>query len=291
MKHGPRAAVLLLCGLLILPGSNLPAKESEGTLEKIARTGEFLIGYRTDSSPLSFENADGQPSGYSVDMCRRIADGVRAHFGGEDIKTKFVRITSSERISAVVDGKVDIECGSTTITLSRQEHVDFTLPTFVTGGSVLSMAGSGIQNMSDLSGKIVGIEKGTTTVEQFQHYIQQHKIAARIFIVDSREEGMTRLAQGNIGAFASDQIVLIGQVADAPNPGRYSLVSEVFSFEPYGFVVRRDDADFRLVVNTAISQLYRSGENGEIFYKWFGRIGIGVPPILSAMYQLNSIPE
>jgi len=291
MKHSPSAALLLLCTLLILPGSNVPAQESEGTLEKIARTGEFLIGYRTDSRPLSYENEDGQPSGYSVDLCRRIAAGVKAHFGEKDIETKFVRITSDERISAVVDGKIDIECGSTTITLSRQEHVDFTLPTFVTGGSVLSLAGSGIQSMSDLSGKIVGIAKGTTTVEQFQNHIQQNRINAKIFIVDNREEGMNLLNQGEIGAFASDQIVLIGQVAEATNPNRYSLVSDVFSYEPYGFVVRRNDADFRLLVNTAISQLYRSGEHGEIFYKWIGRIGISVPPILSAMYQLNTIPE
>jgi len=291
MRHSPRTAVLLLCALLILPGSNLPAQESEGTLEKIARTGEFLIGYRTDSRPLSYESEHGNPSGYSVDVCQHIAAAVKAHFGDNDIKTKFVRITSDERLSAVVDGKIDIECGSTTITLSRQEQVDFTLPTFVTGGSVLSLAGTGIQTMSDLSGKIVGVAKGTTTIEQLQHHLQQNRIAAKIFIVEDREEGMNLLNQGEIGAFASDQIVLIGQVAEADNPKRYSLVSDVFSFEPYGFVVRRDDADFRLVVNRSIAELYRSGEHGEIFYKWIGRIGINVPPILSAMYQLNAIPE
>jgi ABC-type amino acid transport substrate-binding protein len=290
MRHSPRTVVLLLCALLILPGSNLPAQESEGTLEKIARTGEFLIGYRTDSRPLSYENADGKPSGYSVDVCQHIAADVNAHFGDKDIKTKFIPVTSDERISAVVNGKIDIECGSTTITLSRQEQVDFTLPTFVTGGSVLSLAGTGIQSMSDLSGKIVGVAKGTTTIEQLQHHLQQDRIAAKIFIVDDREDGMNRLNQGEIGAFASDQIVLIGQVAEADNPKRYSLVN-VFSFEPYGFVVRRDDADFRLVVNRSIAQLYRDGEQGEIFYKWIGRIGINVPPILSAMYQLNAIPE
>lgn len=291
MRHSPRAVVLLFCALLILPGSNLPAQESEGTLEKIARTGEFLIGYRTDSHPLSYENKKGKPSGYSVDLCRHIAADVKAHFGDKDIETKFVPVTSDERISAVVNGKIDIECGSTTITLSRQEHVDFTLPTFVTGGSVLSLAGSGIQSMADLSGKIVGVAKGTTTVEQLQNHLQQNRIDAKIFIVDNREEGMNSLNHGEISAFASDQIVLIGQVAEADNPRRYSLVGDVFSYEPYGFVVRRDDADFRLLVNKAISQLYRSGEHGEIFYKWIGRIGINVPPILSAMYQLNAIPE
>jgi len=291
MKHSPCAAILLIAALLTLPSSNLLAQESEATLEKIARTGEFVIGYRADSSPLSYENADGQPSGYSVELCRRVAATVNAFFAEKDIETKFVRISSDERISAVVNGKIDIECGSTTITLSRQEQVDFSLPTFVTGGSVLSLAGSGIQGMSDLSGKKVGVAKGTTTIEQLRDHLKQNLIDAEIVIVDDRNDGMRRLNRRDIDALASDQIVLIGQVIEAINPKRYSLVSEVFSYEPYGFVVRRNDADFRLVVNKAISQLYRSGLHVEIFHKWIGRIGISVPPILATMYQLNALPE
>jgi ABC-type amino acid transport substrate-binding protein len=240
---------------------------------------------------LSYENADGEPSGYSVDLCRRIAASVNSHFGNKDIETKFVRVSSDERISAVVDGKVDIECGSTTITLSRQEQVDFSLPTFVTGGSVLSLTASGIQTMSDLAGKRVGVAKGTTTVEELRSYLKESLVDAEVVVVDDRMAGMERLNRGGIDAFASDQIVLIGQVIEAANPKRYSLVNEIFSFEPYGFVVRRNDADFRLLVNRAIAQLYRSGEEADIFYRWIGRIGIGVPPIMAAMYQLNGLPE
>jgi ABC-type amino acid transport substrate-binding protein len=291
MKHKSCATILLIAALLALPGANLLARESEGTLEKIARTGEFLIGYRTDSSPLSYENADGEPSGYSVDMCRRVAAGIQAFFGEKDIETKFVRISADERISAVVSGEIDIECGSTTITLSRQEQVDFSLPTFVTGGSVLSLAASGIQSMPDLSGKKVGVAKDTTTVEQLRNYLEENLIDAEMVIVDDRDEGMRLLNRGDIDALASDQIVLIGQVIEALNPKRYSLVSEIFSYEPYGFVVRRNDADFRLVVNKALSQLYRSGQHADIFARWIGRIGISVPPILAAMYQLSALPE
>ena len=291
MKHNSRAAIVSLAVILILPSSDLLAQESEGTLEKIARTGEFVIGYRTDASPLSYENADGQPSGYSVDLCRRIAAGVKAHLGKQDIEAKFIRVTSDERISAIVSGKIDIECGSTTITLSRQEHVDFTLPTFVTGGSVLSLADNGINGMSDLSGKKIGVVKNTTTVEQLRHYLQQNLIDAEVVIVINRKEGMNQLNHGDIDAFASDQIVLIGQIIEALFPKRYSLMDETFSYEPYGLVVRRNDADFRLVANKAIAQLYRSGQHIQIFNKWIGRIGIRPPPILVAMYQLNTLPE
>jgi glutamate/aspartate transport system substrate-binding protein len=291
MKHRLCAAILPLATLLALPGLNLFAQVSEGTLEKIEKTGEFLIGYRTDSSPLSYENATGQPSGYSVDLCRRIAASVNDHFEDKDIKTTFVRITSEERISAVVNGKIDIECGSTTITLARQEKVDFSLPTFVTGGSVLSLAASGIRMMSDLSGKKVGVAKGTTTADELQSYLKENLIDAKVVIVADRNEGMSRLNRGEIHALASDQIVLIGQVIEAIDPGRYSLVSEIFSFEPYGFVVRRNDADFRLLVNRAIAQLYRNGDQADIFYRWIGRIGIDVPPIMAVMYQLNALSE
>ena len=291
MRYSPCAAVSLFAAILFWPGSELLAEDAEGTLEKIARTGEFVIGYRTDASPLSYENANGEPSGYSVDFCRRIAAGVKAHLGKDDIETRFVRVTSDDRLSAVVAGKIDIECGSTTITLGRQEQVDFTLPTFVTGGSVLSLKKSGILDMSGLSGKKVGVGKDTTTVEQLRNYLQQNLIDAELVIVADRKEGMRLLNRGDIDGFASDQIVLIGQVIESIDPNRYSLVTETFSYEPYGFVVRRNDADFRLVANSAIAQLYRSGQHIDIFFKWIGRIGIQPPPMLIAMYQLSTVPE
>ncbi len=291
MKHNSCIALLLLASILTFPSSNLLAKDSEGTLAKIARTGEFVIGYRTDASPLSYENADGQPSGYSVDLCRRIAAGIKAHLGRNDIETKFVPVKSSDRLSAVVSGKIDIECGSTTVTLSRHEQVDFTLPTFVTGGSVLSLAKSGIQDISGLSGKKVGVVKGTSTVEPLRKYLQQNLIDAEVVIVDDRKEGMERLDRGSIDAFASDQIVLIGQIIEALHPKSYSLVTETFSYEPYALVVRRNDADFRLVANRSLVQIFRSGQHIQIYNKWIGRIGIRPPPILVAMYQLNTLPE
>lgn len=281
----------LLFALVFSPCASLLAEDAEGTLDKIERTGEFLIGYRTDSSPLSYENAAGEPSGYSVDLCRRIAAGVKAAVGKSDIETKFVQISSEERISAVVDGKIDIECGSTTVTLSRQEQVDFTLPTFVTGGTVLTLADSGIISLTDLSGKKVGVVKDTTTIPQLEGFLQEKLIDANVVIVTDRHAGMSQLGTGEIDAFASDQIVLIGQIIEAAFPKRYHLVNETFSFEPYALVVRRNDADFRLVANRALAQLFRSNQHIPIYDKWIGRIGIVPPTMLIAMYQLGALPE
>ena len=265
--------------------------DAEGTLEKIARTGEFVIGYRTDSLPLSFRDGRGQPAGYSVDLCQRIGKGIQQHLADKDVKVRFVPVTSDERIAAVADGTVDIECGSTTITLSRQEQVDFSLPTFVTGGSIASLRESGIETAADLAGKRVGVARGTTTEGQLRAFLADNDVEAEIVIVGDRTEGWARLNQGNIDAMASDQIVLIGLIMSSPDPTKYWLDSEIFSYEPYGFVLRRDDADFRLVVNRAIAAVYRSGEHADIYYEWIGKAGIEVPPSLAMMFQLGALPE
>lgn len=291
MKNRRFLTIICSAALFVFSSSSLLAHEAESTLDKIVRTGEFVIGYRADASPLSYENGDGEPSGYSVDLCRRIAASVKGHLSEHEIETRFMRIDADERLSAVVDGKVDIECGSTTITLSRQKIVDFSMPTFVTGGSILSLSATGIQDISDLAGKKVGVAKGTTTVAQLTSHLSEKLIDAEIVIVEDRNKGMTLLNHGDIDALASDQIVLIGQVIESINPNRYSIINEIYSYEPYGFAMRRHDSDFRLVVNSAIAQIFRSGQQGDIFYKWIGRIGIGVPPILGAMYQLGATPE
>jgi glutamate/aspartate transport system substrate-binding protein len=289
MRITASSVAATLAALLSVLASTQAA--AEGTLEKISRTGEFVIGYRTDSLPLSFQNRQGQPAGYSVDLCRRIGEGVKRHFSDEDITVKFVPVSSDKRISAVVDGTIDIECGSTTITLSRQELVDFSLPTFVTGGSVVSLKASGIQNTSDLAGKRIAVAKGTTTEQQLRDFLAENRIDAEVVVVGDRTEGWARMNQDNVDAMASDQIVLIGLIMSSADPTRYWLDSEIFSYEPYGFAVRRNDADFRLVVNRAIAEVYRSGDQADIFYKWIGKAGIEVPPIVAVMYQLGALPE
>ena len=282
------AAAALAMLLPVLAGT---AAAAEGTLEKIARSGEFVIGYRTDSLPLSFQDRQGRPAGYSVDLCRRIGERVRQHFADEDIKVKFVPVSSEERLAAVVDGTIDIECGSTTVTLSRHERVDFSLPTFVTGGSIVSLKGSGIQDKSDLAGKRIAVAKGTTTEQKLRTYLEDNAVDARIVIVSDRTEGWARLNQDNVDAMASDQIVLIGLIMNSQDPTRYWLDSEIFSYEPYAFVVRRNDADFRLVVNRALAEVYRSGDYADIYYEWIGKAGIEVPPVVAIMYQLGALPE
>lgn len=283
-------ATLALAGAALLTGTQ---SQAQGTLERIADRNEFRIGYLPDSRPLSFED-DGRAAGYSVDICRRIAVAVREHLRLRDMRITYVPITLASRFRAITNGDIDIECGSSTITLDRQEQVDFTLMTFVTGGSLLSRADARVSSMRDLEGKRVAVISDTTTEEAIEAYLAEKLIDARIVGVEDSEEGMAQLLDGRVAAYASDQIVLLGDALHAmeANPDlSFSFADELFSYEPYGLMVRRNDADFRLVANRAIAQLFRSGEYAVLYENWIGSNGIAPPSLLVAMYQLNALTE
>jgi ABC-type amino acid transport substrate-binding protein len=283
-------AALALGGASLLSGA--PAL-AQGTLERIADRNEFRIGYTTDARPLSFEE-NGQAAGYSVDICRRIAVAVREHLDLPDMEITYVPITLASRFDDLIDGDIDIECGSSTITLDRQEQVDFTLMTFVTGGSLLSKQDARVGSMRDLAGKSVAVISDTTTESAIEAYLSDKLIDARVVGVETSEEGMAMLLDGRVAAYASDQIVLLGDALHAMDSDpelSFSFADDLFSYEPYGLMVRRNDADFRLVANRAIAQLFRSGEYAVLYENWIGTNGISPPSLLIAMYQLNALSE
>jgi glutamate/aspartate transport system substrate-binding protein len=232
----------------------LPAVAVAGTLDQIKTSGEIRIGYRTDAPPLAFNDASGQATGYSVDLCKRIATAVKEDLKLADLKVTFVPLTSADRLEAIVKNKADIECGATTVTLSREQKVDFTLMTFVTGGSLLSLTESNVNTLSDVAGKSVAVVTGTTSQIALKNALTKNLIDAKVVNVASREEAMKQLDAKQVIAFASDQIVLIGQIIQSADPKKYRVARELFSYEPYAFVVRRDDSDFRLVANRALAR-------------------------------------
>ena len=286
MPHRSAKALPALLALCVVPGI-----VAGGTLDQIKKSGEIRIGFRTDAPPLSFKDDSGQAAGYSVELCKRIAAAVKDHLKLKELKTTFVPLTSEDRIDAIINNRADIECGATTITLSRAEKVDFTLMTFVTGGGLLTRADSGIDSLASLAGKSVAVVTGTTSQSALEKYLQKNLIDAKVVAVADRNEGMKQLQAKKVDAFASDQVVLIGQILSTPDPRLYSLGRDLFSYEPYGLVVRRNDADFRLVADGAIAQLYRSGQIEELFNRWFGEVGVQPTPVLKAMYMLQALPE
>jgi ABC-type amino acid transport substrate-binding protein len=281
---------IFFLALVAAPGSALMA---QGTLERIADRGEFRIGYRTDARPLSYQE-NGEAAGYSVDLCRRIAAAVRDQLELRDMQVTYVPVATEDRIDAIVKGDIDIECGASTVTLGRQEQVDFTLMTFVTGGSVLSKSANRVANLADLSGRRVAVIEGTTSAVALEANLRENLIDAEVVVVPDRNEGMAQLEKGDVDGFASDQIVLMGEALAARerNPGlSFSFADELFSFEPYAFMVRRNDADFRLVANRALAQLFRGGQYVQLYQRWVGSVGIKPSPMLLAMYQVQTLSE
>ena len=269
------------------------AESHEDTLTRIAQTGEFRIGYVPDAPPLSFRNADGDAVGYSIDLCRHIASAVRDELGLNKIDIKYTPLVSmEERLRAVERGEVDIECGATTVTLSRRERVDFTLMTFITGSAVLSSKAKPINTIDDIAGAKIAVLAGTTTEDVMRRVIEVNEFDVKLELVGSRDEGMELLNAGKVTGFASDRAMLIGQVfrnANAAN--QYELTRTALSFEPYAMMVPRGDTEFRLVADKALASLFRTARIRRVYHNWFGRYGEPLSPIVEAMYQFQAVGE
>ncbi len=275
-----------LCGLLLVFG--VQAQEA-GTLKKIRDAKSISLGYRADSPPFSFAGPDGQPAGYSVDLCKRIVAGIERALGAGSLGVKWVPVTAANRFDQVTGGAVDLECGNTTVTLSRQERVDFSNLIFVDGGAVLVLGDSKLNRLADLAGKSIGVMAGTTTEQNLKAALKDKLIDAKVVIVKDEPEALAALNSRKIDGYAADRVVLVGQVVRARGDTKYTLIQDEFSFEPYGLMMRRDPA-FRLAVNRALSQIYRSGAIAEIYDRWLAPLG-KPGPLLSAMYFLNATPE
>ena len=281
-----RAAVVLAVALAAAACTT----SAPDTMKRVKETGRLAVGYRETSVPFSFVGDDKQPSGYSVELCRRIAASVQKELGLADLQIRWVPVTPEDRITAVASGAVDIECGSTTNTLSRQERVDFTSMTFVDGGSLLVTTASGIRRVADLGGKRVAVIPATTTEQALAAALKKAGVTAQIVTVKEHAEGLALLDGGGADAYASDRVLLIGLAIQSKDIRRLRLADEYLSYEPYGLMVRRNDADFRLAANRVLARLYRTGEIEQIYERWFGALGLP-SGLLQAMYLLNGLPE
>ena len=265
-------------------------QDLEGTLKKIKTSGTFTIGYREAAPPFSFPGPDKRPVGYSIDICMHVAGAIQKQLGMENLKLDWVPVTAENRLQMVAQGKVDIECGTTTITLSRQEQVDFSLMTFIDGAGLLTAAGVNWRGAADLADKRIAVIPGTTTEKALSDVLKKEFITVQTIKVKDHLEGLAAVEKGSADAFASDRGTLAGIALTSKDPKRFALANVVFSYEPYGLMLRRNDAAFRLAVNRALAGLYRSGGFIPIYDRWFGMFGKPGDAIL-AMYMLNGLPE
>ncbi len=260
-----------------------------GVLDKIKATRTISLGYSEAAVPFSFAGNDNRPQGYSVDLCKRIADGIQQQLGLAELAVKWVKVDVNSRIPATMNGLIDIECGSTTHTLSREEKVDFSNMIFVDGGSYISKVRGKLASVKDLGGKRISVIPGTTTEKVLKAALDQAQVSAQIVPVQTHAEGFSALREDRIDAYASDRVILIGLALNALDAPSYRLSDEMFSYEPYALMLRRD-ADFRLAVNRELARLYRSGDILNLYARWYGPLG-EPSTLLKAMYFLNALPE
>ena len=261
-----------------------------GTLDKIKKGGIIALGHREASIPFSYLGDNRQPVGYSVELCQRVAESVKRQLGLAQLNIKWVQVVPENRMEKLISGEIDLECGSTTNTLSRQEQVAFSLLTFADGGSLMMKQGSTLKGLADMGGRTIGVVPGTTTERTLRDALSRHKVKAKTVLLKDHADGVVAVMQGKVDAYASDRVILFGLVLGSGNQKNLRLTEELFSYEPYALMMRKDDPAFRLAVNRELARLYRSEEIYAIYDRWLGVFGTP-GPLLKSLYFLNGLPE
>ncbi len=262
---------------------------SAGTLDKVRQDQTIRLGVREDAPPFSFKDANGAPAGFMVDLCRAVATGLAAGLDLRELKVEFVPVTGENRFETIETGKADLLCEPTTETLSRREHVDFSIPTFVDGAGLL-VKGDGPSDLGALAGKKVGVLAGTTTETSLRETLANAKIGAEVVPAKTHEDGLKALEDGSISAYFADRAILAYLASKAVDSPQLRLANTYLSLEPYALALPRGDSDFRLAVDRALSHIYKSGEIAAVFARTFG--GQMQPSdTIKTLYLISALPD
>jgi glutamate/aspartate transport system substrate-binding protein len=253
-----------------------PAEQID-TLRRIRDTGTLLIGVRETSVPFSFLDAQKQPQGYSVDLCLRVADAIKSELKLPRLDMRFVPVSSSSRIPALIEGKIDLECGSTTNTRDRQKQVAFAYTTFVAGIKMLARKSANVNSVEDLRGKNVVVTKGTTSEKIIKTMNDERLLKINLIVSNDHGDSFKAVEDGNAIAFPMDDVLLYGLISKSRKPDDFAVVGRYLSVEPYAIMLRKDEPQFEKIVNRALIDLFQSGEIRRIYAKWFNTRDLVVP--------------
>ena len=263
--------LLKVLALMISAGAiaGVAQAEETGTLKKIKDTATITLGVRDSSIPFSYLDDKQSYQGYSIDLCMKIVSSVQKQLGLPELKVKMNPVTSATRIPLMANGTIDLECGSTTNNVERQKQVSFAPTTFVTANRILSKKTAGIKTLADLKGKAVVSTSGTANLKQLTTLNADQNLGINILPAKDHAEAFLMVETGRAVAWVMDDILLISQAANSKSPGDYEISKEALSVEPYGIMLRKDDAAFKKAVDTAISTVLTSGDINRIYHKWF----------------------
>ncbi len=248
---------------------DLDPETVSGTLARIKNSGVVRIGYREAAIPFSFLGRANQPVGYSLDLCQAIVEEIGRTLDREDLKVEFVRVTAEDRIDAVIDGRIDLECGSTTNTLDRAKRVEFSPMTFVTGTKVMVPVATRWRDFHDLKGKKVAVTRGTTNAEALAALDKKFNLGMTLIEAPGHEDSYQLLVSGAVDAFATDEVLLYGLLAQHKSQDKFKVVGEFLSYEPYGIMFRRNQRVLSDAVTRALRNMVIARDIGPTYAKWF----------------------
>jgi glutamate/aspartate transport system substrate-binding protein len=252
------------------------AQAQNSTLQKIKDAGVITLGGRDSSFPFSYKvNADGDPIGFSADLCMKVVDAVKAKLSLPNLKVQYVIVTPANRMALVQNGTVDLECSTTTNTFARAQQVDFAPSHFIGGVTAAVRKTSGIQRFADLDGKTVATVTGSTSIQMLRAYRKSEKADIKEVSGKDLTETFLLLSTDRAVAMILEDVQLAGLIARSENPPAYRILEEQLRQEPYGFMLRKEDPQFKALVDDTLTKLMKSGEINEIYAKWFTR---PVPP-------------
>ena len=267
IKFNRLSAAIVVCTLAA--ATSVSAAELNGTLKKIQETGSITLSYRESSVPFSYLDADGKPTGYAFLVCKAVADAAQKELGLDKLDIKYQAVTSANRIPLIQNGTVDIECGSTTNSLVRQREAAFSVSYFGIQVSAAVWKSSGINAIKDLNGKNVAVTSGTTSVALMKKFEKENGIKVRFLMTKDFAEAMQLVAQKRADAFVLDDVLLAGQIANLPNPNDFKILDAALSVEPYGAMFRKDDPQFKALVDKTVTGMIKSGELAKLYHTWF----------------------
>jgi glutamate/aspartate transport system substrate-binding protein len=274
MQYFPGDNMKLLKFITVLVGAGLiaataQAQDLTGTLKKIKDTGSITVGHRESSIPFSYLDDKQKPVGYAMDLCMRIVDAVKTELKMPNLKVNLQPVTSSNRIPLLQNGTIDLECGSTTNSVTRQQQVAFGPTYFVINVTAAVKKASNINSLADLSGKTVSTTSGTTSVPLLKAYEKTKNAEIKEIYGKDHAEAFLLMVDDRVAAFVMDDILLAGQIANARNPSDFRIIPESLRQEPYSMMLRKDDTQFKALVDKTIGGIMKSGEIEKIYAKWF----------------------
>ena len=261
-------AVALL-GSTVTPALAQAPAPAQGTLEKIGQSGTLTIGTRTGSPPFAYVNSKNEWVGFTIDLVEELVKPAIEKKLGKPIKVEKKESTPPTRIPLLSSNAVDLVAGTMTDTRTRRDSVDFSITFFVTGAQFLVKKGSKIRSIKDIDGKRIAAQQGSTNAR----IIREKAPKAQLREFPDQPAAFQALLQGQVDAYTNDGIQLAGLKAKAQNPAQWEVVGDFYSYEPYGMAMRKNDADFRAVVNNGLMEGIESGKYFEIYDKWFGPKG------------------